>query len=139
MKRKTENGQAMVEFALVLIPLLIILGGILDFGWIFGNIVIANNASREAVRYAAINYHNVGVLYDYATFEGAVKLEADERIPNNITPSITVDSTVIINGEKAVKVTVEWNTEVFMPFYSKVLNPFPIKSETVMKTERITP
>jgi Flp pilus assembly protein TadG len=51
---RKERGQAMVEFALVLPLLLILLCGIIDFGWIFGNQLMANNACREAARACAI-------------------------------------------------------------------------------------
>lgn len=46
----------MVEFALVLPILLLLIGGIIDFGWIFHNQLAANNASREAARFIAIHY-----------------------------------------------------------------------------------
>jgi Flp pilus assembly protein TadG len=51
---RKERGQAMVEFALVLPLLMILLCGIVDFGWIFGNQLQANNACREAARACAI-------------------------------------------------------------------------------------
>lgn len=134
----------MVEFALLLIPLLILLGGIIDFGWVFSNKVIANNASREAARFAAMNYYKVdqiidGTTYTYDLFVEDVKEEAEERIPDSITPTITVDPTKVVNGDKSIEVKVQWNTEVFMFVYSNVLNPFPIESKTIMKTERSIP
>ncbi|MGI6728515.1 MAG: TadE family protein [Anaerovoracaceae bacterium] len=60
MHLKKEEGQAMVEFALVLPVLILILAGIIDFGWIFFNTLNANNACREATRYTAINYNEQG-------------------------------------------------------------------------------
>lgn len=53
---RREEGQSVVEAALVLPLLVIILCGILDFGWIFAHQIMLNNASRDAARYAAINY-----------------------------------------------------------------------------------
>ena len=47
------NGQALAEFALVLIPLMLIFLGILQFGFIYGTQVGLTNAAREAARYAA--------------------------------------------------------------------------------------
>ena len=55
--RRSENGQAMVEMALVLPILLLLVGGIIDFGWLFYNKLALNNAAREGARYAAIHYH----------------------------------------------------------------------------------
>ena len=45
-----EGGQSLVEFALVLTPLLLILLGIIQFGFIFNTYVTLTNAAREAAR-----------------------------------------------------------------------------------------
>lgn len=52
---KGEKGQAMVEFALVLPIFLLIICGILDFGWMFYNQLSLDNACREGARYACVN------------------------------------------------------------------------------------
>ena len=54
--RRNEAGQAMVEMALVLPILLILIGGIVDFGWLFYNQLSLTNAAREGARYAAIHH-----------------------------------------------------------------------------------
>ena len=54
--RKSEKGQALVEFALVLPILLIVLCGIIDFGWLYYNQITLNNAAREGARYAVVHY-----------------------------------------------------------------------------------
>ena len=54
--KKSQAGQAMVEMALVLPVLIILLGGILDFGWLYYNKIALTNAAREGARYAAIHY-----------------------------------------------------------------------------------
>ena len=54
--RKSQVGQAMVEMALVLPILVILISGILDFGWLCYNKVALNNAAREGARYAVIHY-----------------------------------------------------------------------------------
>jgi Flp pilus assembly protein TadG len=59
---KSEKGQAMVEFALVLPLLLLLLCGICEFGSIFSNQILANNACREAARYAAVHYQDDGII-----------------------------------------------------------------------------
>ena len=53
--RHTErtSGQALVEFALVLLPLTLVLFGIIQFGFLFGGQTGLVNAAREAARYAA--------------------------------------------------------------------------------------
>jgi Flp pilus assembly protein TadG len=49
-----ERGQAMVEFAAVLLPILLIIVGIIQFGLIFGANVTLTNAAREGARAATI-------------------------------------------------------------------------------------
>lgn len=53
MRTQRADGQALVEFALILIPLVIILFGIIQFGFLFGGQTGLVNAAREAARYAA--------------------------------------------------------------------------------------
>jgi hypothetical protein len=57
--RPGERGQAMVEFAMVMLPLLLLVVGIIQFGLIFGANVSLTNAAREAAREASI-YRYVG-------------------------------------------------------------------------------
>jgi len=54
-RRNTNRlaGQALVEFALVAIPLVLILAGILQFGFVLGAQIGITNAVREAARNAA--------------------------------------------------------------------------------------
>jgi Flp pilus assembly protein TadG len=54
-----ERGQAMVEFAAVLMPALLIIVGIIQFGLIFGANVTLTNAAREAARAATIARYDV--------------------------------------------------------------------------------
>lgn len=49
-KVKSEEGQALVEFALVLPLLLLIICGMMDFGWLFYNQLNVDNCARETAR-----------------------------------------------------------------------------------------
>ena len=52
--RKDQEGAAAVEFALCLIPLLLILGGIIDFGLFCNMQMTISSASRAGARYATL-------------------------------------------------------------------------------------
>lgn len=52
--RGRETGQSLVEFALVLTPLLFILLGIVQFGFIFNAYITITNAAREAARAGSV-------------------------------------------------------------------------------------
>jgi Flp pilus assembly protein TadG len=49
-----ERGQALVEFAVVLMPVLLLIVGIIQFGLLFGANVTLTNAAREATRAGTI-------------------------------------------------------------------------------------
>jgi Flp pilus assembly protein TadG len=49
-----QEGVAVVEFALILLPLLLLLGGALDFGHFYYLRHVITSASREGARYAAM-------------------------------------------------------------------------------------
>lgn len=86
LKLKDEKGQAIIEFALVLPILLLLLCAIMDFGWIYGNRLLADNACREAARYTAIHYYDSTSDDDAAIAAGIVKA----RAPTLIAPAVTL-------------------------------------------------
>jgi Flp pilus assembly protein TadG len=53
-RREDVRGQSLVEFALVLVPLFILLLGIIQFGFIFNTYVTMTNAAREGARTGTI-------------------------------------------------------------------------------------
>jgi hypothetical protein len=53
-RSRRTNGQALVEFALVIPILLTLMMGIVDFGRLMFALVSISNASREASRYASV-------------------------------------------------------------------------------------
>ena len=52
---KWRKGQTLIETALLLPIFILILAGILDFGWILGNQLMVSNGSRDGARYAIVN------------------------------------------------------------------------------------
>jgi len=53
--RKTEKGQSLLEFALIVPILLIILAGVLDLGRLYYAYVAVTDAAAEGASYAAIH------------------------------------------------------------------------------------
>lgn len=60
-RRPAGTGQALAEFALVLVPLLLILLGIIQMGLVFNAQVTITNAAREGARTATIYVYDTGV------------------------------------------------------------------------------
>jgi Flp pilus assembly protein TadG len=56
LKRRgsSESGAELIEFALVLPLLLVIVGGIIDFGFLFQRYEVLTNAAREGARIAVL-------------------------------------------------------------------------------------
>jgi Flp pilus assembly protein TadG len=56
--RRSERGAALVEFALVLPLLLVVIAGIVDFGFLFQRYEVVTNAAREGARLASLPSYN---------------------------------------------------------------------------------
>jgi Flp pilus assembly protein TadG len=69
--RQRDRGAAAVEMAIVLPMLLLVIGGIVDFGRAFFTQVVITNAAREGARAAVVNA-NVQVRTQSAAYGAAI-------------------------------------------------------------------
>jgi Flp pilus assembly protein TadG len=60
-RRPSEKGQSLVEFALVLMPLFVIVLAIIQFGFIFNAYVTITNATREGARNGTVYIYDAGL------------------------------------------------------------------------------
>ena len=97
-----ERGAALVEFALALPLLLVVLAGIVDFGFVFQRYEVVTNAAREGARLATLpGYDATAVEFrvrNYVQQGLAINTAAlNTAMPNsNVTmtyPTITVPVT----------------------------------------------
>lgn len=130
MLKKTkikQDGQAMVEFALILPLLIFIFIAIIDFGWIFGNTIIANNACRETARNLAINYTTA------AMNETSAETFAELYIQNH-APILNVDQVNVVQTEtnsggittSAINLELIVNIDVLSPLIAPFGDMIPI-------------
>ncbi|MGI5900052.1 MAG: TadE/TadG family type IV pilus assembly protein [Christensenellales bacterium] len=63
-RMKNEAGQAVVELAITLPILIIILCGIIDYGWIITNQNAVDHSAREGARYAIVHSSGSGAVAD---------------------------------------------------------------------------
>ena len=63
-----ERGASAVEFALVVLPLIALVFGIIDFGWVFNQQVSLSNAAREAARHYAVHEPDGGTIAQAVTW-----------------------------------------------------------------------
>ncbi|HBC32331.1 MAG TPA: hypothetical protein DC024_13950 [Clostridiales bacterium] len=150
---KKESGQAMVEFALVLPILLLLIGGIIDFGWIFHNQLATNNASREAARFIAIHYYSDDMDDKDSYAAGSAERAAFDIMKDNTLIELDIDDIeeiiepiVPIADAGGLKIDVKFTGKV------KILTPilraftevfkdnedgmYVIKAQTTMRVEQ---
>jgi Flp pilus assembly protein TadG len=124
---KNEKGQAMVEFALITPLLILLLCGIIDFGWIFGNQMMLNNAGRDTTRYMAINYDTLGADKDAA----ATTYLTDRLGPgthNNFDVAVALTNDT--NGDPKVTVSAFYDLPFLTPLLSTILGQPDIRIDT---------
>ena len=124
---KSERGQSIVEFALVLPILLILLCGIIDFGWLYYNQITLNNAAREGARYAVIHYDPT---VDW-------KEEAENRMINNMVGVNSATAIVSDPVEQQITASVTANARILTAFTSTILGRTNIElhAECTMRLE----
>jgi len=77
----SERGQSLVEFALVLMPLFLILLGIIQFGFVFNSYVTLTNSAREGAR--------IGTVYIY---DSSLSKAQNDLARNNAIKTALLDS-----------------------------------------------
>jgi Flp pilus assembly protein TadG len=104
---RSERGQSLVEFALVLPLLLMVLFAIMDFGRIFQGYVTLANASREGARLAATGCGN-SVTY---CSDGTIQARVTAR-DGNLTTTTTVSYPDTGGKKQGNSVRVRVNTTI---------------------------
>lgn len=125
-KKMREGGQALVEFTLMLPILLLLLCGIIDFGWIYSNQLIVEFGTRDGARYGAINASS-----------GSFQSMVETRVRSN-TP-VTDPLQLQINAIKSlpdISVEVTYEVPLLTPVASTILgDTFTVSSKCIMKAE----
>ena len=125
---KGEEGQSMVEFALVVPIFLILLLGIVEFGHIFYSYLMIENASRDGARYGSVWASDTEIRE--IVKEKTISLE-QSKLTISISPTYSYRE----RGER-IEVGVQYQVPLWAPIWKEILpNPFPISTETVMRVE----
>ncbi len=121
-RRPRSRGQALVEFALILPVFLLILSGVLDFGFMLYSRMTVINASREGARLAV-------TAADPTTIPSIVKgqvlavsgglVKSDVAIATScvaiVSPSCSWNTKTSSQAGDAVNVTVSYQYHTFFP------------------------
>lgn len=63
--RDREDGASLIEFAVIMPLIIILLLGIIEFGWVFGQYNDVRHGAREGARIAAVNQGDNTFLLNY--------------------------------------------------------------------------
>lgn len=121
-----SRGQVLMEMAVVMpFFLLVILGGIIDFGMAFHNFAILQQIADDTARYAAEGNGRHGF-----TTIGPISQYAQTRKPSWWTGSFIVHPPEIVpldtpagnDTPRAVRITISYCSPTYTPFYHTMFN-----------------
>jgi len=123
--RRDSNGQSLVEFALVLPFLIILILGMIEFGWILNGKITLTSAAREGAR--------VAIIYESADkAKAAVKSAVDKSTESSSL--IEVQSTTIFDeGSKSAIVNVDAKIKPIIGLF--FTSPVSLKAKAEMRIE----
>lgn len=125
---KREEGQSMVEFALVLPVLMLIIIGIIEFGFLFSGYLALSNASREAVRTVSLGETDVVAIQ-------RAKDVAMTLNPSKMNVSISPTSVMRDRGDSAT-VTIVYEYDFLTPFMEAIFGgDLQLEADATMRVE----
>ncbi|WML59145.1 TadE/TadG family type IV pilus assembly protein [Neobacillus sp. PS2-9] len=121
---KSENGQSLVEFALVLPLIVLLLFGIIDFSRIFHVYLTMDHAGREAARAASIG-NDVSEIKNTAVNDAtSIGLTADR---------VAISGTR--NSGTNVTITITYPITFLTPVIGEIVGSLTLKDTTTMRVE----
>lgn len=121
--REREEGQSLVEFALVLPVLLVLLIGLIQFGGIFQGLIVLSSAAREGARAAAVGEDGAAAAGHVS--QGALFIDRENVV-------VTIEPESHQAGDP-VEVTVTAPVLILVPF----IDPFDLTGRSTMRMEHL--
>ncbi|WP_280770405.1 TadE/TadG family type IV pilus assembly protein [Salipaludibacillus daqingensis] len=123
---KSQKGQSLVEFALVIPLLIVLLFGIVDFGRVFHTYLTLDHVGREAARAASVG----------ATDGEIISIAESNGSSINLTGG---QVTISPAGEKSsgenVTITITYPVGFLTPVIGDIIGPLELSNTTVMRLE----
>ena len=120
--KKNSTGAAFVELAIIIPVLLLLIVGIVEFGWIYSGYITLTGAAREGARVAAVN----------GDYQDAI----DEHVKSQ--PMLSITSTQISGGENQgddITVVLKGNVNLLVKLLTFLDDPFPLSAEATMRRQ----
>lgn len=133
--RRDQEGAAAVEFAIVAIVLIMLLTGIIQFGFTFFQYLEIVHAAREGARWASLGLDE-GSVSDGETVRGRVAAAAPGLAPALTDDQIDI-SEVTVGGQPAVTVHIEYSSPIFVPLIGDIVGGtgFALESAATLRVE----
>ncbi|WP_052352886.1 TadE/TadG family type IV pilus assembly protein [Neobacillus dielmonensis] len=122
---KSENGQSLVEFALVLPVLIMLLFGIVDFGRAFHAYLTIDHAGREAARAASIGKNDSEIK----------QIAKNQGVDISLKEEWVSVSTTTSGSEKIATITITYPFQFITPVLGPLVKTIELKDETQMRIE----
>ena len=108
IKPRRERGAALVEFAVLMPLLVLLLLGIVEFGWLLSQHLDVRHGAREGARLSAVNYPagpNFATGLRNDTDRDALIAEICDRMDTASSVSVTLTSAGAVADPSTVKVS----------------------------------
>lgn len=127
----SEQGQALVELAMVLPILLLLLFGIIEYGRIMSAGLVVTHSARDAARFGSVGATDSEIIDRIRTKTAAALYDTSNPAKLSINIVRTMDS-----GGDDIRVDVSYPVTLYMPIISSIAgNPFTVKGSSVMRLE----
>lgn len=131
-----RKGQSLVEFAMVLPILVVLLFGIIQFGFIFAAYMTIRNATVIAARYAVLSVTNSPPTK--AQIQDVAKQAVTPMLKISNVTAVNVDTNVTVGAAAgATSVQIVYNLPLIIPFVvapgQDVPNTLTLSATTVMR------
>ena len=98
LRLKKEKGASAVEFALILMPFMVLIFAIFQFGIVFNNWIALNYAAREGVRLAAVYEDEAFIKGEIIKRAPSVKIDPVDILIKNLDGKVGSPVTVTVTG-----------------------------------------
>ena len=132
LKRKRKRGQSIVEMSL-LFPLfmLVIVGGIVDFGFAFYNILALQQVANDTASNAAEKNMSDAQIRNYISQYSAPPISWHE---SGIYKA-TINTLNMSDGSTMKRIALEYNSKTYTPFYQTAINAITGNNYIVLRTQ----
>ncbi len=136
MTIRQESGSALVEFALVLLPLALLLCGICQYGFIYAALLTVRNATVVGARYGALVTSTNTPTGDQISSVAQNAL-GPMLSTNDLSTVVTVDTNATVGGAPgAVSVTIQYKLPLILPWVvpgKAAGDTLPLTATTIMR------